>query len=286
MTRFAPGDRVFGVNADRFGATRSSSQCVRTRPLATMPAGTAFEEAAPVCDGVILALTCLRKAGLGAGQRILVYGASGSIGTAAVQLAKVMDAGVTAVCDTRNVETVRALAADEVIDYTRRTSPRVARRTTSSSTRWARPRSGGAGAWSSAAGGSWRPTSASCGRTSRSSLLTRLARSGCQSCPDPGTRRPMCSSQRTDRGRAIRAVIDRRYRLEEIVEATRYVETRAEDPQRRTHGRVRAGLPIGTPTTSSRKPAGPGVGIGALRGGPHPLPVAVTSITEGREPNA
>jgi NADPH:quinone reductase-like Zn-dependent oxidoreductase len=119
VTRFAPGDRVFGVNADRFGAHAELVAVRQDGPLATMPAGTTFEEAAPVCDGLTIALACLRKARLEARQRILVYGASGSIGTAAVQLAKVMDAHVTAVCDTRNVETVRALGADEVVDYTR-----------------------------------------------------------------------------------------------------------------------------------------------------------------------
>ena len=66
----------------------------------------------------ILALTCLRGAGLEAGQRILIYGASGAIGTAAVQLAKHFGAGVTAVCNTKNVDTVAELGADEVVDYT------------------------------------------------------------------------------------------------------------------------------------------------------------------------
>ena len=77
-----------------------------------------FEEAAAVCDGAIIALTCLRKADLREGQRIVVYGASGSIGTAAVQLAKHFGADVTAVCNTKNVELVRSLGADEVVDYT------------------------------------------------------------------------------------------------------------------------------------------------------------------------
>src|SRR5258708_27724425 len=86
--------------------------------LAHKPTGMSFEEAAAVCDGAILALGCLRRADLRKGRTILVYGASGSIGTAAVQLARYFDAGVTAVCNTKNVELVRSLGADEVIDYT------------------------------------------------------------------------------------------------------------------------------------------------------------------------
>ena len=71
-----------------------------------------------MCDGAILAMTGLTWPKLRAGQRILIYGASGSIGTAGVQLAKHIGAHVTAVCNTANVEVVRSLGADEVIDYT------------------------------------------------------------------------------------------------------------------------------------------------------------------------
>jgi len=120
VTRFAVGDRVFGVNAGAFGA-QAEFLCMReSAPLARMPDGISFEDAAAVCDGAILALGCLRKVGLHAGQHILIYGASGSIGTAGVQLARnSFEAHVTAVCSTRNVELVRSLGADEVIDYTR-----------------------------------------------------------------------------------------------------------------------------------------------------------------------
>ena len=83
-----------------------------------MPAGMSFDEAAAVCDGAILALNALRRANLPSGQRILVYGASGSIGTAGVQLARSFGADVTAVCETKHFELVRSLGADEVIDYT------------------------------------------------------------------------------------------------------------------------------------------------------------------------
>jgi NADPH:quinone reductase-like Zn-dependent oxidoreductase len=115
VSEFEVGDRVFGVSG--YGA-HAEFVCMReSEPMAHMPAGTTFEEAAPVCDGASLALACLRSAGLGAGQTVLVYGASGSVGTAAVQLAKHFGARVTAVCNTKNVELVSSLGADEVIDY-------------------------------------------------------------------------------------------------------------------------------------------------------------------------
>jgi hypothetical protein len=87
-------------------------------PLAHKPVRITFEEAAAVCEGMILALMWLRAADLRTGQRILIYGASGSCGTAGVQLARYFAAHVTAVCTTKNIELMRALGADEVIDYT------------------------------------------------------------------------------------------------------------------------------------------------------------------------
>src|SRR5207247_1565915 len=117
VSEFEVGDRVFGINAGNFGA-HAEFICVREiAPLARMPAGLTFEEAAAVCDGAILALNCLRPADLRKGRRVLIYGASGSMGTAGVQLARSFDAHVTAVCNTKNVELVRSLGADEVIDY-------------------------------------------------------------------------------------------------------------------------------------------------------------------------
>jgi len=118
VSEFAVGDRVFGTSAGRFGA-HAEFICMRaSAALAHKPATMTFEEAAAVCDGAMLALGCLRLADLRKGHRILVYGASGSIGTAGVQLAKHFGADITAVCGTKNVELVRSLGADAVIDYT------------------------------------------------------------------------------------------------------------------------------------------------------------------------
>lgn len=123
VTRFAIGDRVFGSTADDFGTHAELVRVKETNPVAIIPAGLTFEEAASVTDGALLALNGWRGAGLdvgkGAGKRVVVYGASGSIGTAAVQLAKYFGAHVTAVCATPNVELVRSLGADEVVDYLR-----------------------------------------------------------------------------------------------------------------------------------------------------------------------
>ncbi len=115
VTEFAVGDHVFGVKGS---GAHAEFVCMReTAPMAHMPAGMSFEEAAAVCDGASLALACLRKADIREGTRVLVYGASGSVGTAGVQLAKVFGAHVTAVCNTTNVELVQSLGADAAIDY-------------------------------------------------------------------------------------------------------------------------------------------------------------------------
>ncbi len=116
VTKFAVGDRVFGVNANGF-STHAQYACIdEDAPVALMPSTVTFEEAAGVSDGVILALTNLRRGKVADGTRILIYGASGSIGTAGVQLAKHMGAYVTAVCGTEQVDLIGSLGADEVID--------------------------------------------------------------------------------------------------------------------------------------------------------------------------
>jgi NADPH:quinone reductase-like Zn-dependent oxidoreductase len=117
VTRFKPGDEVFG------GADGSLAQYVTPRAegsMALKPANMSFEQAAAVPVAAITALQALRdKGGLKPGQKVLINGASGGVGTFAVQIAKNLGAEVTAVCSTKNVAMVRALGADRVIDYTR-----------------------------------------------------------------------------------------------------------------------------------------------------------------------
>jgi NADPH:quinone reductase-like Zn-dependent oxidoreductase len=118
VSEFVVGDQIFGTTGLGFG-TNAELTCVReSARVAHKPARMSFEEAAAVTDGFLNALTCLKQADLREGKRILVYGASGSIGTAGVQLAKYFGSDVTAVCNTKNLEIVRSLGADRVIDYT------------------------------------------------------------------------------------------------------------------------------------------------------------------------
>jgi NADPH:quinone reductase-like Zn-dependent oxidoreductase len=118
VTEFEVGDHVFGVSSRTAGAHAEFICLPESAPLAHKPSGMTFEEAAAVPDGVILALSFLRRVDLRTKRDTMVYGASGSIGTAGVQLAKYFDADVTAVCNTKNVELVRSLGADRVIDHT------------------------------------------------------------------------------------------------------------------------------------------------------------------------
>jgi NADPH:quinone reductase-like Zn-dependent oxidoreductase len=116
VTRFKPGDEVFGVRQGAF----AEYVCAPEDKLALKPAGLSFEEAAAVPVAAITALHGLRdKGGIRAGQKVLVDGASGGVGTFAVQIAKAFGAEVTAVCSPGNAGKLRALGADEVIDYSR-----------------------------------------------------------------------------------------------------------------------------------------------------------------------
>ena len=113
------GDRVFGFNDSRFGGHAEYLLRDEQDAMTLMPENLSFEEAAALTEGSHYALCNIRAAKVQAGQKVMVYGATGAIGSAAVQLLKYFDAGVTAVCNTPNVGIVRSLGADFVIDYTR-----------------------------------------------------------------------------------------------------------------------------------------------------------------------
>ena len=115
---FEVGERVFGFNQRRFGTYAQYVCWPEDGLLATRPANLTDEEAAAIPYGGLLALSYLRKADVRAGQRVLVYGASGAVGTSAVQLARHFGAQVTGVCSTSNVDLVASLGATTVIDYT------------------------------------------------------------------------------------------------------------------------------------------------------------------------
>jgi NADPH:quinone reductase-like Zn-dependent oxidoreductase len=114
VTRFRPGDEVFGEADGAFAEYVCAPEGVMERK----PAGLTFEQAAALPLAANTALVCLRDGGLQPGSHVLVNGASGGVGTFAVQIAKALGAKVTAVCSTRNVDLVRSLGADAVVDYT------------------------------------------------------------------------------------------------------------------------------------------------------------------------
>ena len=224
VTEFAPGEPVFGFSAGRAHAELLTIGA--SRAVAHKPDRMSFEEAAAVCDGVSLALPSLRVGGLAEGQRVLVYGASGSVGTAAVQLAKALGAVVTAVCRTEAVDLVSSLGADDVVDFTRgdftRTDARfevvfdaVGMTSFRRTRRLLKPH----GVYVDTDLGAWA-------NVPFLVVATRLS----------GGRRVKLGIARLTKDDIIwlkglidagqyRAVIDRTYPLDEVVEASRYVET-------------------------------------------------------------
>ena len=224
VTQFKVGDPVFGGKGSsahaEFIAVRESA------PLAPRPANMSFEEAAAVFDGASLALPCLAAAGPLEGRSIVVYGASGSVGTAGVQLAKHFGAEVTAVCSTKNVELVKSLGADEVVDRTQQDFTQNGRK--------------------------YDVIFDAVGKTSFRQTRRSLKPGGTFVDTDPGymfhvpllllatrwigdkkvkmgiarfTKEDLLLLKQLIEAGKYRAVIDRTYPLEDVVEATRYVET-------------------------------------------------------------
>lgn len=119
VTSFKTGDKVFGYNDVNFGAHAEYMTIAETDAITTMPDNLSYEQAAPVTEGGHYALSSIRAAKIKAGQHVMVNGATGAIGSAAVQLLKHFGAIVTAVCNTKNIELVKSLGADVIIDYTK-----------------------------------------------------------------------------------------------------------------------------------------------------------------------
>jgi NADPH:quinone reductase-like Zn-dependent oxidoreductase len=119
VTSFTIGDKVFGYNDYKFGAHAEYMVLAEDEAITKMPDNLTFIEAAPLAEGGHYALCDIRAAKIKSGQNVMIYGASGAIGSAAVQLVKHLGATVTAVVNTKNVELLKSLGADFVIDYTR-----------------------------------------------------------------------------------------------------------------------------------------------------------------------
>lgn len=204
VTLFKQGDAVFGSTEFKFGTYAEYCCMPEDGVLAIKPSGMSYEEAAPVSNGALTALLNLRKANIQKGQRVLIYGASGSVGTYAIQLAKYFETEVTGVCSTVNLEMVKSLGADKVIDYTQKDFTK--------------------------SGEDYDIVFDAVGKISPSKRKKSLAKSGVYidilamsnnhklKVEDLHTLKELCETGR------LRSVIDKCYPMEEIVDAHRYVD--------------------------------------------------------------
>jgi NADPH:quinone reductase-like Zn-dependent oxidoreductase len=227
VTRFRPGDEVFGTCRGAF----AEYVCTSESSVVTKPANVTFEEAAAAPIAGYTALQALRNKGhVQPGQKVLINGASGGVGTFAVQIAKSFGADVTGVCSTRNVEMVRSIGADRVVDYTREDFTKGGQRydvivdnagnhSVSEVRRALSP-----GGICVAVGGPWLGyvplltemfKAAVSSRFSDRKMRTLLARGN---PADLATLRDLMEAGK------VKPVIDRRYGLSEVPEAMRYLE--------------------------------------------------------------
>ena len=220
---FKKGDQVFAITG-HFGGAYAEYICIpEDRTVALKPSNTTYEEAAAIPMGGLMALYFLRKGNIQSGQKVLIYGASGSIGTFAIQLAKNFGAEVTGVCSTSNLELIKSLGADKVIDYTQEDFTKngetydvildsVGKSSLSSGMRSLKkggiylhtvvtPALGVRMRWISMTSGKRVMGGTTTGRTEDLIFLRELVEAG-----------------------KIKPVIDRRYPMEQIVEAHRYVD--------------------------------------------------------------
>lgn len=226
VTSFKVGDKVFGYNDIKFGAHAEYMIMAENEAITTIPTNLTYEEAAPITEGGHYALCDLRAAKIKSGQKILINGATGAIGSAAVQLAKYFGAEVTGVCDTKNVELIKSLGADAVVDYTKQdftktnqTYDIIFDAVGKSSFRQCKPILNKRGIY----------MSTELGKNSENiflALTTPLLGGKKVLFPIPTiTKEDVVFLKELVETGKYKPVIDRRYTLEQIVEAYKYVET-------------------------------------------------------------
>jgi NADPH:quinone reductase-like Zn-dependent oxidoreductase len=222
VNEYAVGDEVFGSTGIRFGAYAEFISVPESSRISRKPGGLSFVEAAGITDGGLYALSPLRSANVKNGDAVLVYGASGAIGTAGVQLAKYFGAQVTAVTSTKNLELVKSLGPDHVIDYTKEDFTRngqsydvifdaVGKHSFVRSRDSLKP------------GGRFLPTDGA-GNLVRV-LTTRFQDKKVIFPSSRVTKKDLVFLKELIEAGKFRVVIDRTYALEDVVEAHRYVDT-------------------------------------------------------------
>ena len=226
VTGFKVGDRVFGFNDATFGGHAEFLTIPESWAIAVMPGNATFAQAAAIPEGAHYALNNIRASKIKKGQHAMVYGATGAIGSAAVQLLKYLGVVVTAVCNTKNVALVKNLGADRVIDYQTEDFTKTNEKfhfifdaVGKSSFKECKPLLTESGIY----------VSTELGKNGENiflALVTPLFGKKRVIFPIPKTRKEdvLFLKQRVEEG-SFMPVIDREYKLEQIVEAYRYVET-------------------------------------------------------------
>jgi NADPH:quinone reductase-like Zn-dependent oxidoreductase len=227
VTEFKPGDEVFGSCR----GSCAEYACASASALASKPKNVTFEQAASVPVAALTALQALRDRGrIQAGQKVLIHGAAGGVGTFAVQIAKSFGAEVTGVCSTRNVDMVRSIGADHVIDYTQEDFTRSGRRydlildcvgnhSLSACRRALNPKGtfllvgGQAGRWISPLG-----------RLIKALLMSPFVSQNLVPCMTKSSQEDLNILRELLEAGTITPVIDRRYSLSEVPQAIRYLE--------------------------------------------------------------